>query len=51
MKFSYEVFDRLIDTLLMMGNMVTYAWEDYGTQEISLDIKSLVIKKKDASRI
>lgn len=44
MKFSYEVFDRLIDTLLMMGNMVTYAWEDYGTQEISLDIKSLVIK-------
>jgi len=46
--FSYEVFDRQLETYYMMCQVLVHGWEDYGTQEMNFDIRSLCIK---ASRL
>lgn len=42
--FSYEMFDRQMDSFIAMWNMLTDAWDDYGTQELTFDILSLSLK-------
>jgi len=46
--FSYEVFDRQMETYYMMCQVLIQGWEDYGTQEMNFDIRSLCTK---ASRL
>ena len=46
--FSYEVFDRQLETYYMMCQVLIHGWEDYGTQEMNFDIRSLCTK---ASRL
>ena len=46
--FSYEVFDRQLETYYMMCQVLIQGWEDYGTQEMNFDIRSLCTK---ASRL
>ena len=46
--FSYEVFDRQLSNFLQMSEVLVDGWEDYDSQEMSYDIKSLYIK---ASRL
>lgn len=46
--FSYEVFDRQLNTFYMMCHVLVDGWDDYSTQEMSFDIRSLCIK---ASRL
>ena len=46
--FSYEVFDRQLSNFLQMSEVLVDGWEDYDSQEMSCDIKSLYIK---ASRL
>lgn len=47
-EFSYDVFDRQTDSLIGMCRMLAVNWDDYGTTELSIDLKSLEIK---ASRL
>ena len=42
--FSYEMFDRQMNSFISMWNMLTDAWDDYGTQELTFDILSLSLK-------
>ena len=42
--FSYEMFDRQMNTFIAMWNMLIGAWDDYGTQELTFDILSLSSK-------
>ncbi|MDD5784805.1 MAG: hypothetical protein PUD52_07695 [Prevotella sp.] len=42
--FSYEMFDRQMNTFIAMWNMLIGAWNDYGTQELTFDILSLSSK-------
>lgn len=46
--FSYEVFDRQLNTYYMMCRVLINGWGDYSTQEMNFDIRSLYIK---ASRL
>lgn len=46
--FSYEAFDRQLETYYMMCRVLIHGWEDYSTQEMNFDIRSLCIK---ASRL
>ena len=46
--FSYEVFDRQLNTFYMMCQVFIQGWEDYSTQEMNCDIRSLCTK---ASRL
>ena len=46
--FSYEVFDRQLNTFYMMCQVLMQGWEDYSTQEMNFDIRSLCTK---ASRL
>lgn len=46
--FSYEVFDRQLNTFNMMCHVLIDSWEDYSTQEMNFDIQSLCTK---ASRL
>ncbi|MGN0281055.1 MAG: hypothetical protein ACI4B3_01990 [Prevotella sp.] len=46
--FSYEMFDRQMNTFIAMWNLLIDAWDDYGTQELTFDILSLSSK---ASRL
>lgn len=47
-EFDYENYDRQLGTLINMSHMMVNAWDDYGTTEMTLDIKSLNFK---ASRL
>ena len=47
-RFSYEVFDRQLNTFYMMCQVLMQGWEDYSTQEMNCDIRSLCTK---ASRL
>ena len=47
-RFSYEVFDRQLNTFYMMCQVLMQGWEDYSTQEMNFDIRSLCTK---ASRL
>lgn len=42
--FSYEVFDRQLNTFYMMCRVLINGWEDYSTQEMNFDIRSLCTK-------
>lgn len=42
--FSYEMFDRQIQTFLGMWRIVIDGWDDYATQEMTFDIMSLSAK-------
>ena len=46
--FSYEVFDRQLNTYYIMCRVLINGWEDYSTQEMNFDIRSLYTK---ASRL
>lgn len=46
--FSYEVFDRQLNHFLMMIQVLMEGWEDYCSEEMTFDIKSLCTK---ASRL
>ena len=46
--FSYEVFDRQLNTFYTMCRVLINGWEDYSTQEMNFDIRSLYTK---ASRL
>ena len=46
--FSYEVFDRQLNTFYIMCRVLINGWEDYSTQEMNFDIRSLYTK---ASRL
>ena len=46
--FSYEVFDRQLNHFFMMLQVLTEGWEDYSSEEMTSDIKSLCTK---ASRL
>ena len=46
--FSYEVFDRQLNTYYRMCRVLINGWEDYSTQEMNFDIRSLCTK---ASRL
>lgn len=46
--FSYEVFDRQLNTYYLMCQVLLNGWEDYSTQEMNFDIRSLCAK---ASRL
>lgn len=46
--FSYEVFDRQLNTNYIMCRVLINGWEDYSTQEMNFDIRSLYTK---ASRL
>lgn len=43
-EFSYEVFDRQMWNFIHMWEVMGDAWQDYGTQEMTLDILSLSTK-------
>ena len=47
-QFSYEVFDRQLNTFYLMCQVFIQGWEDYSTQEMNCDIRSLCTK---ASRL
>lgn len=47
-RFSYEVFDRQLNTFYLMCQVFIQGWEDYSTQEMNCDIRSLCTK---ASRL
>lgn len=47
-EFNYENYDRQLGTLINMSHLLVNAWDDYGTTEMTLDIKSLNFK---ASRL
>lgn len=42
--FSYEVFDRQLESFCRMLNVLIEAWDDYSPQELTFDIRSLCIK-------
>lgn len=46
--FSYEVFDRQLNTFYLMCRVFINGWDDYSTQEMNFDIRSLCTK---ASRL
>ena len=46
--FSYEMFDRQMNTFLTMWRVMIDGWDDYGSQELTFDIMSLSAK---ASRL
>ena len=46
--FSYEMFDRQMNTFLKMWRVMIDGWDDYGPQELTFDILSLSAK---ASRL
>ena len=46
--FSYEMFDRQMETFIKMWNVLIGGWDDYGSQELTFDILSLSAK---ASRL
>ena len=37
--FSYEVFDRQLNTYYIMCRVLINGWEDYSTQEMNFDIR------------
>lgn len=43
-QFQYEVFDRQLLTMQKMCEVLYGGWEDYGTQEMTFDIRSLCAK-------
>lgn len=43
-QFRYEVFDRQLLTMQKMCEVLYNGWEDYGTQEMTFDIRSLCAK-------
>lgn len=43
-QFRYEVFDRQLLTMQKMCEVLYDGWEDYGTQEMTFDIRSLCAK-------
>lgn len=47
-EFNYDYYDRQLGTLINMSHLLVNAWDDYGTTEMTLDIKSLNFK---ASRL
>src|SRR5574344_1603441 len=46
--FSYEMFDRQMNTFLTMWRVMIDGWNDYGAHELTFDIMSLSAK---ASRL
>ena len=42
--FTYESFDRQLTNLVTMARAVIDGWDDYGSMEMNLDLKSLTIK-------
>ena len=46
--FSYEMFDRQMNTFLTMWRVMIDGWDDYGAHELTFDIMSLSAK---ASRL
>lgn len=43
-QFQYEVFDRQLRTMQKMCEVLHDGWDDYGTQEMTFDIRSLCAK-------
>lgn len=43
-QFRYEVFDRQLLTMQKMCEVLYDGWEDYGTQEMTFDIRSMCAK-------
>lgn len=43
-QFRYEVFDRQLLTMQKMCEVLYDGWDDYGTQEMTFDIRSLCAK-------
>lgn len=44
MELNYEAYDRQLDNLISMSEILTTEWEDCGTQELTFDILSLQAK-------